>query len=298
MTVGRAIGVLREIHRHPVKSMAGESIPESMIAMRYGVVGDRAWAIRDVGAGEIRGAKKLPALLGLGARYVEAPDVEASRRVEIALGDGSTIRSDEPAVAARLSARLGRPVELCPRLPADAKAHYRRARPITDPESEIREASGLLPEEALPAMGEPPVDLSVCGEYVSPPGTYFDFFDLHLLSHQSLAHFASLVPDSVVEARRFRPNLVVELDGPGPGEPTWPELEWVGRVVSIGDVRLALTMPMMRCGMTTQAQPGLPKDPRIMRALVRDCSMNLGVGVTVLRAGHVRVGDAIRIAER
>lgn len=297
MTIGRMIGCLREIHRHPVKSMAGESIAASDVAMRFGVVGDRAWAIRDVGAGEIRGAKKLPELLGLGARYVEAPQVEGSARVEVALGDGSTIRSDDPEVASRLSRRLGRAVELCPRLPADAKAHYRRARPITDPESEIRAASELLPSESIPAMGEPPVDLSVVGEYVSPPGTYFDFFDLHLLSHQSLAHFAALVPDSIVEARRFRPNFVVELDGPGPGETPWPELAWVGRVVSIGDVRLALTMPMMRCGMTTHAQPGLPKDPRIMRALVRDCSMNLGVGVTVLRAGHVRVGDPIRLAE-
>jgi uncharacterized protein YcbX len=296
MTVGRAIGVLREIHRHPVKSMAGESIVESDVVLRYGVVGDRAWAIRDIAAGEIRGAKKIPALLGLGARYVETPAVEGSAAVEIALGDGRTVRSDDPAASQRIGERLGRAVELCPRLPADAKAHYRRARPITDPEREIREASELLPSEALPAMGEPPVDLSVVGEYVSPPGTYFDFFDLHLISHQSLAHFAKLVPDSIVPARRFRPNFVVELDGPGSGEPPWPELAWVGRVVSIGDLQLQITMPMMRCGMTTHAQPGLPKDPRIMRALVRDCSMNLGVGVTVLRAGHVRVGDPIRLA--
>lgn len=298
MTIGRAVGVLREIHRHPVKSMGGESIQESDVALRYGVVGDRAWAIRDVAAGEIRGAKKLPALLGLGARYVEAPAAERSAAVRIDLGDGRTVRSDDPMASQRIGERLGRAVELCPRLPADAKAHYRRARPITDPEREIREASELLPSESIPAMGEPPVDLSVCGEYVSPPGTYFDFFDLHLVSHASLAHFASLVPDSIVDARRFRPNFVVELDGPGTGEPTWPELAWVGRVLSIGELRFEITMPMMRCGMTTHAQAGLPKDPRIMRALVRDCGMNLGAGVTVLRAGHVRVGDAIRIAER
>ncbi|MFO0690364.1 MAG: MOSC domain-containing protein [Myxococcota bacterium] len=298
MTVGRAVGVLREIHRHPVKSMGGESIHESEVVLRYGVVGDRAWAIRDVAAGEIRGAKKIPALLGLGARYVEAPAAERSATVEIDLGDGRTVRSDDPAAGQRIGERLGRAVELCPRLSADAKAHYRRARPITDPEREIREASELLPSESIPAMSEPPVDLSIVGEYVSPPGTYFDFFDLHLVSHASLAHFSKLVPDSIVDARRFRPNFVVELDGPGSGEPTWPELAWVGRVLSIGELRFEITMPMMRCGMTTHAQAGLPKDPRIMRALVRDCAMNLGVGVTVLRAGHVRVGDAIRIAER
>ncbi|MEZ4334321.1 MAG: MOSC N-terminal beta barrel domain-containing protein [Myxococcota bacterium] len=316
MSAGRLIGRVVEIHRHPVKSMGGERVEETPLALRYGVAGDRAWAIRDVAAGEIRGAKKIPALLGLAARYVVPPSERGAALVEIDLGDGQRVRSDAVDASARLSDRLGRAVELCARRPADDLAHYRRARPITDPESEIREASELLPEESLPAMdAPPPVDLSVVGEYVAPPGTYFDFFDLHLVSTGSLGRFAALVPGSKVEARRFRPNLVVELEAPrsaeggarssgasaasDPIEPDagadWPELAWVGRVLAIGGAELELTMPMMRCGMTTHAQPGLPKDPRIMRALVRDCGMNLGAGVTVRRAGRVRVGDGIRV---
>ena len=306
MSTGRAIGALREIWRHPVKSMGGESIGETAIEKRFGVVGDRAWAIRDLAAGEIRGAKKIPELMLLGARYVDAPRERESAVVELDLGDGRRVRSDDPAVSERLTERLGRAVRLCPRMPADDRAHYRRARPITDPEAEVREASGLLPGEATPAM-EAPVDLSIVGEYVSPPGTYFDFFDLHLLSTRSLERFAGLVPEATVEARRFRPNLVVELESPRAGETPgtsapapaagWPELEWVGRVLAIGDLRFELTMPMMRCGMTTQAQPGLGREPRIMRALVRACGMNLGVGATVVRAGSVRVGDAVRVVE-
>jgi uncharacterized protein YcbX len=314
MSAGRAIGRIVEIHRHPVKSMGGEPLAESTLSLRFGIVGDRAWAIRDLAAGEIRGAKKIPDLLSLAARYVETPQVERSAAVEIDLGGGKWIRSDDPELAKRLGERLGRAVELCPRRPAHETSHYRRARPITDPEAEIRDASGLLPDEPVPAMGEAPVDLSVVGEYVSPPGTYFDFFDLHLLSTRSLASLAECVPDSVVDARRFRPNLVVELEGPrrddrraphsameasGAGaDGRWPELEWVGRVLSIGETLIEITMPMMRCGMTTHAQPGLPKDPRIMRALVRDCDMNLGVGVTVRRGGLVRTGDAIFSVER
>ena len=315
--MGRTIGEVREIHRHPVKSLGGESIGETSIASRYGVEGDRSWAIRDSTAGEIRGAKKIPALLGLAARCLETPRGPASPLVEIDLGGGRSLRSDAPDVSARLSERLGRAVVLCARRPASDAAHYRRARPISDPEAEIREASELLPEESLPAMtAPPPVDLSALAEFVSPPGTYFDFFDLHLLSTASLARFAALAPASRIEPRRFRPNLVVELEGPRSGESDasrrssgdgaagaalaatadWPELAWVGRVLEVGDVRLEITMPMMRCGMTTHAQPGLPKDPRIMRTLVRECGMNLGAGVTVLRPGRIRVGDAIRIA--
>lgn len=309
MSGGRAIGVLREIHRHPVKSMGGETIAETVIERRFGVVGDRAWAIRDLAAGEIRGAKKIPALLGLAARYLEPPRSEASARIEIELGDGRSVRSDDPAVSERISDRIGRRVQLCDRKPASDRAHYRRARPISDPEAEIREASELLPDEPTPTLADAPVDLSIVADYVSPPGTYFDFFDLHLLSTRSLASFAARAPESIVEARRFRPNFVVELEGapPGPGrgpaagtaagEGKWPELDWVGRSLSIGDAVFGITMPMMRCGMTTHAQPGLPKDPRIMRTLVQACALNLGVAVTVVRGGRVRVGDTIRIVE-
>jgi uncharacterized protein len=303
MSTGRAIGAVREIHRHPVKSMGGESIRETLIEKRFGVVGDRAWAIRDLSAGEIRGAKKIPALMMLGARYLEEPKDGASAPIEIDLGDGRRVRSGDPSASERISERLGRPVQLCSRPPAHDKAHYRRARPITDPEAEMREAYELLPEESTPKLMEGPVDFSLVAEYVSPPGTYFDFFDMHLLSTRSLERFAARVPDSIVEARRFRPNFVVDLeasrvaDGADarPGESEWPEQEWLGRTFSIGDAAFEITMPMGRCGMTTHAQPGLPKDPRIMRALYRECSLNLGVALTVVRGGRVRVGDAIRV---
>lgn len=303
MSTGRAIGAVREIHRHPVKSMGGESIRETAIEKRFGVVGDRAWAIRDLTVGEIRGAKKIPALMTLGARYLEEPKDGGSAPIEIDLGNGRCVRSDEAAVSERLSERLGRPVQLCARPPAHDLAHFRRARPITDPETEIREAYELLPDEPTPKVMEGPVDFSVVTEYVSPPGTYFDFFDMHLLSTRSLERFAARVPDSIIEARRFRPNLVVDLEAPRvgegadarPGGSEWPEQEWLGRTLSIGDAAFEITMPMARCGMTTHAQPGLPKDPRIMRALYRECSLNLGVAVTVVRGGRVRVGDAIRI---
>ena len=82
------------------------------------------------------------------------------------------------------------------------------------------------------------------------------------------------------------------------GEGGFPEINLVGRTLSIGDVVLEVVMPMMRCVMTTHAQQlqhGLPRDPALMRALVRDCGMNLGVGIQVQAPGRIRVGDEIRI---
>jgi hypothetical protein len=291
------LGHVRELIRYPVKSMGGESVPMTTVAPGRGLRGDRAWALRDLAAGEIRGAKKIPALLQCRARYLEEPDVERSSMLEIDLPAFGTVRSDDEKASARISERIGFELRLCPRKPAEEAAHYRRFTPITDMEAEIREGSLLLPEESLPDLGEVPTDLSIVTEYVTPPGTYFDFFDVHLLSRQSLDRLAALAPESVIDRLRFRPNLVVDLDhGPCAGK-ALPENELVGRRIAIGEAVFEVVMPMMRCVMTTHAQQGLPKDPSIMRTLVRECGMNLGVGLQVIAAGRLAVDDPLRILD-
>ncbi len=49
----------------------------------------------------------------------------------------------------------------------------------------------------------------------------------------------------------------------------------------------------MRCSMTTQAVDELPKDPSVLRTIVRDANQNLGVYATVEAAGEVAVGDPV-----
>src|SRR5258706_4114488 len=105
---GERIGVVREIWRYPVKSMGGESIGRCALGT-LGVPGDRGWALRDEGAGEIRGAKKLPALLRCRARYRDEPGAGAVPHADIVLPDGATTASDAPDAAARLSPAVGRP---------------------------------------------------------------------------------------------------------------------------------------------------------------------------------------------
>jgi uncharacterized protein YcbX len=44
----------------------------------------------------------------------------------------------------------------------------------------------------------------------------------------------------------------------------------MGNTLQIGvDVRLTVTIPDPRCVMTTVEQPGLPKDPEILKSLVK-----------------------------
>ncbi len=292
--VGVVEGELRELWRYPVKSLAGEALGASEVVAHYGIPGDRAWALRDEQAGEIASAKKLPGLLTLAARYREAPIGAGAPPVIIRLPDGAELHSADPGAAARLSRELGRPVTLWPRRPAEDLAHYRRAQPITDMVASISEASELLPEEPTPDLSAIPADLSIVADHVSPPGTYFDYFHVHLLTLQSMASLQALLPAAQIDRRRFRPNLVLHWPHT---DHAFPELAWAGRRIAIGDLRLQVVMPAMRCSMITHAQAGLPKDPSIMRVVVRECGMSFGVGAQVLEPGPVRVGDRVRLLD-
>ena len=97
----------------------------------------------------------------------------------------------------------------------------------------------------------------------APPGTFFDAAPIHVLTVASLDRLRALYPSGRFEARRFRPNLVIDVDG---GDEGFPENRWVGRTLRIADaVRLPVLAPVPRCVMTTLAQGDLPRDPGILR---------------------------------
>ena len=52
---------------------------------------------------------------------------------------------------------------------------------------------------------------------------------------------------------------------------------------------------MVLRGMTTRAQAGLPKDPTVLRTVVRDAGQNLGVYASVVNTSRVAVGDAVEL---
>jgi len=89
--------------RYPVKSMQGEELEVATIGER-GVVGDRQWALVDLGTGLALTARRVPELLFAAARLVGDPDDPG---VEIELPDG-TVTTDDAALAAW----LGRDVAL------------------------------------------------------------------------------------------------------------------------------------------------------------------------------------------
>ncbi len=279
------LGTVKQIWRYPVKSMGGELLESTRVGVR-GIWGDRAWAVRDEVRGGIRGAKKIPALMHFKARYLVEPEEERVQPAEITLPDGTTLMSHAPDASARLSEALGHPVTLWPLVPADCLDHYRRGAPTyQDLEQELRSVFGLEPDEPLPDLSVFPPEVL---EFESPPGTYFDAFPLLLLTEASLARLQSLAPRSVIDVRRFRPNFLIATEAEG-----FVERQWLGSKLRIGGVLVRITLDCPRCVMVTHGFGDLPKDPTIMRTLVREAGQKLGVYATVVEPGEVKVGDGV-----
>jgi len=209
---------------------------------------------------------------------------------QITLPDGTQVRSNDTAVAERLSELLGRRVTLWPLQPPSATDHYRRALPDNpDMIAELREIFGRTADEPLPDLSVFPPEIM---EYTSPLVTYFEVFPLHLLTTASLVAMSQRHPAAQFDVRRFRPNVLIEPVGGATG---LVEFDWCGRTLRAGSARIKIEIPAVRCVMPTLPQTDLPKDPSVLRTIVRDAGQNLGVYATVEAAGSLAVGDAVEL---
>lgn len=285
----QVIGKVKEIWRYPVKSMAGERMQRASVSAR-GIYGDRGWAIRDEKAGEIRNARKLPALLHCTAVYLREPGADDAPPAQITLPDGTTFRSDSTEAGARLSQLLGRSVSIWPLQPASERDFLKRAAPDNpDMMAELREVFGRLDSEPLPDLSTLPAQIL---EFTSPFGTFFDAFPFNVLTTASLSALARSNPAADFDTRRFRPNVVIETNNRIEG---LAESEWSGRTLRIGATRIKVEMPTVRCVIPTLDQPGVKKDPSVLRTIVRDAAQNLGAYATIATAGTIDLGDEVAL---
>ena len=117
----------------------------------------------------------------------------------------------------------------------------------------------------------------------------FDTFPLSLLTTQTLASLAGLVGAGLAPAR-FRPNLLV--DAPGRD---FPEDDWVGQVLRIGDLRMRVDQRDKRCVMVTIDPVTLLRNPDILTVIARERDARLGVYGTTVTPGRVTVGDKVEL---
>ncbi len=271
MSTSPPAGSLVSLHRYPVKSMMGEEINAAQVTPR-GLFGDRAYALCDSETHKVVSAKnprKWPNLFSYRAAYVIPPESEpALPAVRVMLPDGRLVRSSSPEFATTLSAALGRNVLLASAPPQTAQL-----------EEYWPDIDGLANRD-------------IVTDEAMPPGTFFDLAMLHILTTGTLNQLRSLYPAGRFEARRFRPNLIID----SAGATGFPENAWIGKTLAIGtEVKIQVTGPCPRCVMTTLAQGDLPKDPAILKTAAQHNEVRVGVYASVVETGTVRIGDAVRI---
>lgn len=277
------IGTVRDLWRYPVKAMGGERL-ESCAVERHGLEGDRRWALRDQARSEIQSCKTRPQLLQCRASYRGG----RTDRVDISLPDGTAMASDDPGIHARLSQLVGHASTLEPLRPASDEAFFRRHK--KDGHTWLKELEATFARED----GEPLPDLAqlpaILVDHVSVPGTFFLVTPFHILTTATLDRLNRLNPAANFDARRFRPNLVIETD---PQLDGLVEQEWIGRRIATGGATLTVAGATPRCGAITRAQQGLAFDAGALRTVVREADQNAGVYADIEKPGHLRTGDDV-----
>lgn len=280
-----------ELWRYPVKSMGGERI-NTVAVGEHGMHADRMWAVRDPELGSITTARRQPVLLMCSARYPEDPvDHPAvpgnAPEVVITLPDGTEVSSSDPQVHLRLSQLVGTEVQLEPLPLPSEKERYKAPK---ETKAGLRAKLGLAEDDPLPDFSIFPLRmLREISRYVSPVGSLYDTYPLHLITRTSLASMAALAPGSDFDVRRFRPNLVVDTDH----DADLPENSWLEADIVLPRATLRGEIPTLRCVMPTRGQAELPSDPDVMRTVAKHARHCLGLYATVAQSGVVSVGDEL-----
>jgi uncharacterized protein YcbX len=257
---------LDAIWRYPVKSLQGEQLSEAALDSS-GLRGDRCWGIRDETTGKILTGRREPQLL-LAAASLEDGEPK------ITLPSGELCRGIGPETDAALSHWLQRPVTLVESVGASGgEAEF------------FADAT----DDASPAIA-----------WTMPAGRFVDAMPILLVTTASVRTGAALCPDGDWDVRRFRPNLFVDVGGDLGGDVDgegWIEDSWCGRAVRIGAAVVEPSQPCVRCTMVTRPQPGLARDLDIYKTVARHHGGTFGVWAQVHTPAHVKVGDAVVVAE-
>jgi len=277
---------IKSIWRYPIKSMAGESLKQSMLSQR-GLVGDRSYALHD--GRSICSAKKYAQLMNYSVQYDFEPDGINIPPVTLEIGN-TAVNSEDSNLNELLTREIGTKVTLDKLRPDDNLEYYRRSKE-QQPVEEIRNVLGLEEGDAFPDFSEFP-DSSF--EFSTPPGTFFDAYPLLILTTNSLNRLQQLTKGTVIDERRFRPNLLIDADELEAG---FIEERWRDQFLEIGDTIIKLTLPCPRCVMTTIAFQDLKKAPQIMRTLVQENHHKLGIYGQVVKPGKIQIGDQAHLTE-
>lgn len=277
--------------RYPVKSMQGEAV-DALTITSAGVESDRTYGFVDVESGRVVSAKnpkRYEAVFGCHAELLGEGEIP----IGVTLPDGTAVQGAD--IAPAVSRLVGRELVLAATSPEGSVY-----------EEEWPEFDGVLPDTLRPVLGlkgeQGDQVIALPTAAAAGQGSFVDFAPVHAMTTRTLAHLSSLQAASAWEARRFRPNLLID-DGDQPG--AFTEDGWIGDDLLVGEeVRLRVSMPTPRCVMTTLAQDGIPRDPEIMRTVAEHNKHRVeglgqwacaGAYLEVVQGGVIHTGDTILV---
>lgn len=259
---------IASLWRYPVKSMMGEELRSTSVTEK-GIQGDRSSALVDVETGKIVSAKnpkRWPNMFSFRSRY---EDIKNSNDIRITLPNGTTVKSSDSKANSILSDALGKEVRFISQVPDEPKLEEYW------PDIEELDNRDIVTDEDM------------------PKGTFYDLAIIHLLTTSTLDELRRLYPEGRFEARRFRPNIIVNTDQAG-----FVESGWVDKTVTIGEeVKLKITDHCPRCVMTTLSQGDVPKDTNILRTAAQHNDAHVGVYADVIKGGTIKCDDIVSIVD-
>ena len=260
---------VKQLFTHPVKGLTPQPLNQVELKVGYGVPGDRAFALMYDSADPETAdpifpwtqKKNLamqcdrPELAALACEYDPATGVLAVRQ-----NNGEVLAADTnaPEGRAQISHFFS---EYLSRVPSGQSARYVERRHLR-----------------LIGSGN--------GTTRYPDR---DFIHLSLVSAATLADL-SQVASQMIDARRFRPNIVVE------GVAAWEEFNWVGQEFDIGTARILITERLTRCP-NIDVHPDKGELDIPLFSLIQKTFKHKDTGVVakVITNGTVAVGDNLTV---
>lgn len=128
---------------------------------------------------------------------------------------------------------------------------------------------------------------------VSPGHSFSDVKDkcVHVVNRQSLTSLEGML-GAKVDARRFRPNLVLD------GLDAWQELDLVGKKLRTGGITLEIFKRTERCAATNVDPETGERDLKIPSFLSKTLGhTDFGVYARIIDGGRIRVGDTLEVTD-
>lgn len=156
----------------------------------------------------------------------------------------------------------------------------------------------LTPEgEAMPLFGEA-LAADLARRHGAPvqimhlKDGIFDDASLSVITSTTIGEISRLA-ETPADARRFRPNVVVQSTRAVPFE----EEAWLGGVLTFGDGHdapaVAVTTPDLRCVMVNLDPDDARSTPGVLKAVARANRSNAGIYATITRPGRLAIGQPI-----